>query len=63
MPARLQQRAGVVVPRRIEQRARGPLFNHATVLHHHDPVGNIGNHPQVMADKHQRAAVLLLKPF
>ena len=49
--------------RRVEKGACGTLFDNLTVLHYHDPVGNISHHPQVVADKHQRAAMLALEPL
>ena len=58
---RRQQRLGVRMGRRPEQAVGRRHFHHATGAHHHDPVGDVIHHREIMRDEDIGEAKLLLQ--
>ena len=56
-----QQRFQVVVLRVAENMIQGAPFQHPAVIHHHDFVGDIGDHAQIVGDHQHCHAKLGLK--
>ena len=58
---RAQQRIGVGVPRRAEQLEHVRGLDDAAGIHHRDPVGDLGDHAEIVGDHHDRHAELALE--
>ena len=58
---RAQQRIGVGMPRRAEQLEHVRGLDDAAGIHHRDPVGDLGDHAEIVGDHHDRHAELALE--
>ena len=58
---RRDQRLGVLLARRIEDRVRGADLHQLAVLHHRDLIGDLRHHAEVVRDEHDTGAVPLLQ--
>ncbi|MCY1232775.1 hypothetical protein D9M72_452890 [compost metagenome] len=54
-----QELARVLLLRLGKQDLGGCLLDDVALVHHHHPVGEIGHHPHVVGDQHDRGAVLV----
>ena len=56
------QHARIGLGRPVQHFAHRPGFEHPALVHHHDPVGGLGNHAHVVGDQHGRGLALAAYP-
>jgi hypothetical protein len=58
---RIQERFGVRVARSGEERWRAGLLDDLSGVHHHDVIGDVGDHPQIVGDEDHRHVLFPLQ--